>query len=462
MSILKPFPDQWLKPVDVPSINDAIKLPKQLIHFKDEQQQKLARLSLPNRKTENWRYSSGHIKIPTSNESQTAVEASNVINLNPEQDESWLDESLKPGNQIHIRMTDGEFVSEASQSEDDDLSEKIIILSFAELDEAQATYVANTPSNQLENMPFATLNGAHFDDGLFVHILGDIPSNTLIHLHHHCRHQQVAAPRIIIQVENGANVSFVETYTADDLTEDDQVQDNRLITTVTDIRLCQNAKLNYIRQSLEPETTSHVGLTYVELYENSRLESHCAGFGGKLRRHDLKVRLLEPNAECLLNGITLTKNRQHYDNHTEIEHIAPHCNSEENYRCIAADQSHIVFNGRIHIHPGAQKTSGAMSNKNLLLSSSAEIDTKPELEIYADDVKCAHGATVGELDQEEIYYLRTRGIDKHEAATLLTMAFIMELVMQIPDDHQQALIEERLNAFIESVFANEALIQEAP
>ena len=132
--------------------------------------------------------------------------------------------------------------------------------------------------------------------------------------------------------------------------------------------------------------------------------------------------------------------------------MAAHCNSEETYRNIAADQSHAVFNGRIHIHQDAQKSNADMNNKNLLLSNGAEIDTKPELEIYADDVKCAHGATIGQLDEISLFYLVSRGIGRRQANVLLTMAFINELVEQIPVEAVRETVQGRLNHFFEQTF----------
>jgi len=132
--------------------------------------------------------------------------------------------------------------------------------------------------------------------------------------------------------------------------------------------------------------------------------------------------------------------------------VAAHCDSEETYRNIAADQSHAIFNGRIHIHQDAQKSNANMNNKNLLLSTGAEIDTKPELEIYADDVKCAHGATIGQLDKNSLFYLVSRGIDRREANTLLTMAFINELVEQIPVEAVREAVQLRLNDFFNQTF----------
>jgi len=152
------------------------------------------------------------------------------------------------------------------------------------------------------------------------------------------------------------------------------------------------------------------------------------------------------------DGVVVTQGKQHYDNHTSIEHVAAHCDSEETYRNIAADESHAVFNGRIHIHEDAQKSNANMNNKNLLLSTGAEIDTKPELEIYADDVKCAHGATIGQLDRISLFYLVSRGIGRREANTLLTMAFINELVEQIPVQAVKDAAQLRLNEFFDQTF----------
>jgi Fe-S cluster assembly protein SufD len=204
---------------------------------------------------------------------------------------------------------------------------------------------------------------------------------------------------------------------------------------------------------MEPESQQHIGMTSVDCLRNSLFTSHCVGFGGKLRRHDLIVKLLGEGANTVMNGICITQAEQHYDNHSIIEHVAPHCDSEQTYRSMAAGESQSVFNGRILIHRNAQKSNANMSNKNLLLSAGAEIDTKPELEIYADDVKCAHGATIGQLDKEALFYLVSRGIDKEEAASMLSLGFINELVQRIPVEALKAIVLERIKLFLKDTFA---------
>jgi Fe-S cluster assembly protein SufD len=168
----------------------------------------------------------------------------------------------------------------------------------------------------------------------------------------------------------------------------------------------------------------------VEQGSHSRFAQHNLAFGGLLARNDISVGLADA-AECTLNGLFLAKSRQHVDNHTRIDHREPHGVSRESYRGVLADRARGVFQGRIVVHPQAQKTAAEMSNRNLLLSDEAEIDTKPQLEILADDVKCAHGVSIGQLDAESIFFLQSRGIDREAARNMLTFAFANEMVDKI-------------------------------
>ncbi len=254
-----------------------------------------------------------------------------------------------------------------------------------------------------------------------------------------------AYPRIYVEAGANSQLTLVEEYTSSG-------EASALVSTVTEFSLADGANVTSIRLNMEGENVQHIGATGVLQQRSSRFESHCVGFGGPLRRHDLQVRLEGEGAETKLNGVVVTQGKQHYDNHTSIDHVAAHCNSEETYRNIAADQSHAVFNGRIHIHQDAQKSNADMNNKNLLLSNGAEIDTKPELEIYADDVKCAHGATIGQLDETSVFYLVSRGIGRRQANVLLTMAFINELVQQIPVEAVRETAQARLSDFFEQTF----------
>ena len=166
--------------------------------------------------------------------------------------------------------------------------------------------------------------------------------------------------------------------------------------------------------------------------------------GGKLVRNDINTKSLSSNAYCQLNGLYITNHKQHVDNHTLIEHLSPHSTSSEFFKGIVDDKSRAVFNGSVIVHEGAIKTDAQQTNANLLLSSDAEIDTKPQLEIYNDDVKCAHGATIGQLDEDALFYLRSRGINEKDAKALLTFGFAKSLINTIPE----ATIKHKLTQLV--------------
>lgn len=409
-------------------------LPKPLQDVRAARGRALLDMPLPTRKTENWKYSSRHLSfdealapsLPASDQTQRpAVPGYLVVIRNGRIDRAASDLPNESG----FRIT-----------------------AFSALDEDRAERLAERLDHSLDtdSTQLARLNTARFEDGLLVEVAAnqEVDKPVYVELLTDARRSGSTYPRIVIEAGHHSKLTLVEHYDATGT-------EPCLVNAVTEADLGEGAKLTYVRLNLEPEAVRHVGATGVRLAAGSRFESHAIGFGGTLRRHDLQVRFEGEGAECLLNGVAVTQNRQHYDNHTVLEHIAAHCNSEETYRCMAADQSHNVFNGRIHIHRHAQKTNAQMSNKNLLLSTEAEIDTKPELEIYADDVKCAHGATVGQLDEDALFYLVSRGIDRSKAKALLSMGFINEIVAQIPLEDVRQLVDRRLAGFIQKTLTEE-------
>jgi len=198
-----------------------------------------------------------------------------------------------------------------------------------------------------------------------------------------------------------------------------------------DILLEENAKLTHCRIESESAQTAHFRFISIAQQKHSHLDSFALDLGGQMIRTDFITRLLAPQATCMLNGLYITNGKQHVDNHTLIEHASHHCSSRQFYKGIIAGSSRAVFNGKVIVEKDAQATDAAQQNKNLLLSSTAEIDTKPELEIYADEVKCAHGSTVGQLDEEAIFYLRSRGIPEAQARSLMTFAFAEEMLEKL-------------------------------
>ena len=182
----------------------------------------------------------------------------------------------------------------------------------------------------------------------------------------------------------------------------------------------------------------------MELARGSNFSSHLISLGGGLVRNDIRARLGAEGGCCTLNGLYLGSGRQHVDNHTEIDHAFPNCQSHELYKGVLDDHAHGVFNGKIFVREDAQKTDAKQTNQTLLLSDSAVIDTKPQLEIFADDVKCTHGATVGQLSEEAIFYLRSRGIGLAEARSLLTFAFANDIVRRIQVEPIRAQLQDVL------------------
>jgi Fe-S cluster assembly protein SufD len=234
----------------------------------------------------------------------------------------------------------------------------------------------------------------------------------------------VAHPRSLILAGVNSQASIVESYIG-------AKGDVYFTNAVTELVADENAVIDHYKLQRESTEAFHVATMQVHLGRGSNVTSHSIALGGALVRNDVNAMLAAEGGECTLNGLYLAAGRQHIDNHTRIDHAMPHCASHELYKGILDGQAHGVFNGKIYVHPDAQKTDAKQTNKTLLLSPDAVINTKPQLEIYADDVKCTHGATIGQLADEALFYLRSRGIGRQEARNLLTFAFANDLVSRI-------------------------------
>lgn len=281
-------------------------------------------------------------------------------------------------------------------------------------------YLHDTLSNR-----FTQLNTALMLDGLWL----DIPSNIelleplqLIFIN--TGTDNIICPRNIISVGTNSRITILEEHVA--------LQPIRYFkNNVTQLYLADHAQVEYYKLQIESAQAFHLATTYVSQGHNSKFTSYNFSFGSQLARDDLQIELLGQGAECELNGLYVTNAQQHVDQHTRIEHKVANCTSNECYKGILTDQSSGVFNGKVIVQPQAQQTVAKQTNQNLLLTKTAEINTKPELEIYANDVKCSHGATIGQLDNQALFYLRSRGIDEQAASTLLTAAFANEIINKI-------------------------------
>ena len=200
---------------------------------------------------------------------------------------------------------------------------------------------------------------------------------------------------------------------------------------VSEVVLQAGACVEHYKVQTEGDRTFHIANLEVRQAHESHFTSRVLSLGGRLVRHDVNVRLEAPHARCDLHGLYLAGGRQHMDFHTRVDHLEPHCTSTEVYKGVLGGRARAVFNGRVLVHPGARKSDARQTNDNLLLSPHAEVDAKPQLEIYADDVKCAHGATVGQLDESMVFYLRSRGLDERSARALLTFGFLREVLDRV-------------------------------
>jgi len=225
---------------------------------------------------------------------------------------------------------------------------------------------------------------------------------------------------------------------------------------VTETILGQGAILRHITQQDQSATAWHMGLIAVKLGCDSTFDSFVLSTGARLARNEIRVRLDGPGADCTLNGIALVRGRQHCDNSTDIDHAKGQCRSSQLYKNVLDDRARSVFQGRIHVAPDAQKTDAHQMNRNLLLSRNAQADSKPELIIHADDVKCGHGSTVGDLDQDAIFYLRSRGIDAVTARNLMVRGFAAEMIDELPDDAIRAHLDAAITGWIDGMIAAEA------
>ncbi|HSS63359.1 MAG TPA: Fe-S cluster assembly protein SufD [Gammaproteobacteria bacterium] len=274
---------------------------------------------------------------------------------------------------------------------------------------------------------FSVLNSAFMHDGAVIRLPRDGVVTYPIHLIFVATGRQddfVTNPRVVIQADRGSRAAIVESF----VSLDDSVYFNNVR---TDVTIGASACIEHYKLQRESAKAYHVSDLRVHQSAGSGFHSHSFSFGGALVRNDIRVGLDAEDAACTLNGLFMASGRQHVDYHTYIDHHRPRCMSRELYKGILGGRARGVFNGAVYVHPGAVKTDAHQTNNNLLLSRDAEIDTKPQLEIYADDVKCSHGATVGQLDENMLFYLRSRGIGEQAARGLLVYGFARDLVDRI-------------------------------
>lgn len=371
---------------------------------------------MPTRKTEAWKYNS----LKPLQQTFKAPRGGDLPAL-PADQYPQLDGST-------LVFVDGIYREALSRV---DLPDGARLSRFAEADEATAERIAQRLGTAVHHgrHVFAPLNDATLADGVFLQVDNHCVVEQPIQVVWLSSGQEQAisvTQRLLVEMGNHSQATLVETFS-----------DNGGVSFtngLSELMLHDSARLDHYRLHLEEGEAIHIGGVHSLLGRHATLNSFHLALGSSLKRIDVVVQHEGEGAHCEVNGIYLPRGQEQIDYHTCIEHVVPHCTSSETFRGIIGDQAKAIFNGRIHIHPDAQKTRAELSNKNLLTSHEAEVNTKPELEIYADDVQCAHGATVAQMDATALHYLRTRGVPRAEAEVMLSYGFINELVEAVGCD----------------------------
>ncbi|WP_347926687.1 Fe-S cluster assembly protein SufD [Pseudomonas helvetica] len=362
------------------------------------------------------------------------------------QELSAVDIERLAGNYGGVRLVfvNGYFAAELSALEG--LPRGVKVCPFAPLLNADNGALENLFAHAFRSQPqaFTALNAAFAEDGALVqipaHTTLDVPIH-LVFLSPSDATPRVTHPRVLVQMGAGSRAILVQSHVSSG-------EEVYLSNAVSEVLLDADATLEHYTLQNESTAAFHVALLSVRQAQGSHFTAHSLALGSKLARQELRVVLEGPGAEVALNGLYLPRGQQHLDNQTTIEHRAPRCTSRERYKGVIDDHGHGIFDGRIIVRPGAMKTDASQTNKNLLLSTSAQVNSQPRLEIFADDVKCAHGAAVGQLDEQAIFYLRSRGIPLAAARSLLTFAFVSEMLKLIEleplREHVQRLVTAQL------------------
>ena len=328
---------------------------------------------------------------------------------------------------LHIECINGFFQTPVGE-----IQTGIEITPIEEIDHALVDYQTDF---------FSALNTAYYTSGIRIKIKAGTEVDKSIQLNFLSIDSGIQVqPRIEIIVEKSSSCNFIFNWHSNG-------QSDNLYNMVSEMHVLENASLNIHQLQAGGNENYLINTMQIRQLRDSRFTVHTISLEGKILRNNLNVAVQGENCETDLNGLYLVHGSQHVDNHTYIDHIAPNCNSRENYKGVMDDKSTAVFNGKVMVQTNAQKINAFQSNQNILLSDDATINSKPELEIYADDVQCAHGSTTGQLDEEALFYLRSRGISETSAKKMMIKAFLFDVLGDIKlnsfKEHVEGLVEEK-------------------
>jgi Fe-S cluster assembly protein SufD len=400
-------------------------------------------LGFPSVKEEEWKYT--NVAAIARANFQPAVSTA----PKPKSDKELL-KSVPEAHSSQLVFIDGAFRNDLSSLAA--LAEQVVAIDLAQAiaDERYGDVVRAHLARQADYVlnGFTALNTAFMNHGAFVYIPKGVAVEAPIHLLFIAESERSANfPRVLIVAGENSSATIVENYASADAKQ-------YLTNAVVEIVLSEGARLEHYKVQRESVEAFQIATTAVGLGRNSSYDTTTITFGAKLSRHDIMVTMDHEGAECWVDGLYLVTGDQHADTHSVIDHRQPQCTSHQLYKGILDGKSRAVFNGKVFVRHNAQKTDAMQTNKNLLLSNEARVDTKPQLEILADDVKCAHGAAVGQIDEDELFYLETRGIHPDLGRNLLTYGFAEEVIEKIKLESIRRELDEavlhRLNARLEA------------
>lgn len=402
-----------------------------LVERRENEFGRLGEIAVPGRKDEEWRFV--RLKPLTTKRLSHATFAADAA------PELVADASFEEANGARLVVTNG-FI-DADRSDTSQLPESVYVGGLDSLPDAMLGAVQDNLGRATDFYSddlFRTLNSASFADVVCIVVPPDTLVERPIHLLNVVDGETDVAthPRVLVIAGRGSKCSFVEEWRGE--------ADGAYFTNaVTEVYVADNANVSHLRVQREHEAATHISRLGVAIAQNGHYDSRSFSFGARLSRNDLYVRAEGEGAWARIDGLAVLHDEQESDTHSVMDNGKPHCNSHQLHKVVADDKAHGVFNGKIFVRQDAQKISAYQLNRNLLLSNKARVDTKPQLEIFADDVECSHGATIGQLDDEQQFYLQSRGVPADEARAILTYAFAAEVVEGITvPSVRDALIEE--------------------
>jgi len=418
--------------------------PKFIDTIRREALHRFEELGFPTLKHEDWKYTSlaGLLKMDWQEYPENDYSEIKQVDIQ---------HFLVPGLCCdYLIFVNGKYVKHLSKVHEN--TNGVIIESFADAQNLDNDIIEKHFSKyaHYQNNAFVALNTALAFDGAFVYLPKGVQHTHTIQLVNITGYGQAECfsnTRNLIIIEEGAKAEIVEnTISFSALAS--------FNTIVSELVVSKKAQLNYYKSQSENESAYQVNFTQIDQEKDSLCNTYTSCLGGKFLRNDLNFLLNDSHCESHMFGLYIGNKQQLIDNHTFVDHANPDCFSNEFYKGIIANQAVAVFNGKIIVRPDAQKTNAYQSNKNILLSDEGRINTKPQLEIFADDVKCSHGATTGQLDDEALFYLRSRGIGEEKARAMLTLAFAEDVLENIKQPEIKVWIEEQVEAKLKTIAGN--------